>query len=125
MWTCPRCKTRIEREFEACWACGAPNPGSRELNLPPAAAAEYPGSPAEPTGPPPGSPSGPVTPTRRRVGFKLFRSSLLSWESLFAQAAEFASTIGPRRLISISHSEDRNEGVVAVWYWEKRVERPD
>jgi hypothetical protein len=37
-------------------------------------------------------------------------------ESLFARAAEFATRIGPDRVINISHSEDTNVGVVAVWY---------
>jgi hypothetical protein len=44
-------------------------------------------------------------------------SSFKSWDSLFAEAATFAASIGPERLISISHSEDQNKGVVAVWYW--------
>ena len=52
-----------------------------------------------------------------RVQFRVFRSNLESWENLFGQAAEFASQVGPDRLIGISHSEDTNEGVVAVWYW--------
>jgi hypothetical protein len=41
----------------------------------------------------------------------------MSWEQLFQEAAEFATTLGRERLISISHSEDQNQGVVAVWYW--------
>ena len=49
--------------------------------------------------------------------FEVFRGSFASWHTLFSQAAEFATRVGPRRLISISHSEDRNEGVVTVWYW--------
>lgn len=52
-----------------------------------------------------------------RVKFKLFRSMMKAWHSLFREAAEFATTLGPQRLISISHSEDGNEGVVTVWYW--------
>lgn len=56
-----------------------------------------------------GDPQSPVT-------FTVFRSSFISWEELFQQAADFASEIGPERVISISHSEDGNEGVVAVWY---------
>ena len=54
-----------------------------------------------------------------QVARKYFRSSFTSWESLFAEAAEFASTITPDRLISISHSADRGTGVVAVWYWDE------
>ena len=51
------------------------------------------------------------------VTFKAFRSGWSSWEALFQEAANFASEVGRDRLISISHSEDQNEGVVAVWYW--------
>jgi hypothetical protein len=49
------------------------------------------------------------------VKYKYFTSGG-SWDSLFAEAAEFASRIGPDRVINISHSEDMNVGVVAVWY---------
>ncbi|HEX5272945.1 MAG TPA: hypothetical protein VFW33_20755 [Gemmataceae bacterium] len=54
----------------------------------------------------------------RFARFKIFRSSLNTWESLFAEAAEFAGQLGPERLITVSHSADNGEGVVAVWYWE-------
>jgi hypothetical protein len=53
------------------------------------------------------------------VRFELFRSTMSSWESLFGEAADFASRIGPDDLINISHSEDSNEGVVTVWYWSR------
>ena len=49
--------------------------------------------------------------------FRQFRGSWASWETLFRQAADFASIKGPERLISISHSADHSEGVVTVWYW--------
>ena len=52
-----------------------------------------------------------------RVRFKYFRASFSSWQSLFEEAAEFASKIPRDRLISISHSEDKGDGVVTVWYW--------
>ena len=54
-----------------------------------------------------------------QVNFKHFRSSMSSWDKLFRQAAEFATQVGPQRVISISHSEDQNDGVVTVWYWEQ------
>jgi hypothetical protein len=54
-----------------------------------------------------------------RVKFKVFRSSFSSWESLFEEAAEFAGGLPTDRLVSISHSEDQNEGVVVVWYWDE------
>jgi len=53
----------------------------------------------------------------RAVGYKFFRSIMKSWESLFGEAAAFAAELGPERLISISHSEDKGQGVVTVWYW--------
>jgi hypothetical protein len=52
-----------------------------------------------------------------RVYFQVFRSAMASWASLFQQAADAAARVGPERLISISHSEDHNDGVVTVWYW--------
>ena len=54
---------------------------------------------------------------RLTVQFKMFRGTMASWESLFADAAAFATTVGRERLITISHSEDQQDGVVAVWYW--------
>jgi hypothetical protein len=52
-----------------------------------------------------------------RVRFEVFRGTLITWDELFEQAAAFASQIGSEWLISISHSADRGEGVVTVWYW--------
>ncbi len=52
-----------------------------------------------------------------RVKFRTFRGVWTSFEVLFQEAAAFASSLGPERLISISHSEDENDGVVTVWYW--------
>jgi hypothetical protein len=60
-----------------------------------------------------------------RVQFQMFRSSLSSWEALFKESAEFASALPTDRLISISHSEDRNEGVVCVWFWEEAAPAAD
>lgn len=51
------------------------------------------------------------------VRFEIFRGTLASWPDLFKQAAAFATEIGRERVISISHSEDQQDGVVAVWYW--------
>lgn len=54
----------------------------------------------------------------RKVTYRQFRGTWASWEALFQQAARFASTLEPERLISISHSADHSDGVVTVWYWE-------
>ncbi len=52
-----------------------------------------------------------------KAKFKVFRGTLTSWSALFVEASEFATKIGKERLISISHSGDKSEGVVTVWYW--------
>ena len=51
------------------------------------------------------------------VSFRVFTSTFKPWDVLCAEAAEFATTVGRENLISISHSEDANEGVITVWFW--------
>ena len=53
-----------------------------------------------------------------QVKFQVFRSWTRSWETLCEEAAAFASEKGRDRLINVSVSEDQNEGVIVVWYWE-------
>jgi len=55
---------------------------------------------------------------KRKVEFQIFRGqSFTPWDDLLAQAAQFATELGAERLITISHSADRNVCVVIVWYW--------
>ena len=56
-------------------------------------------------------------PRMSNVRFEVFRGVMASWPDLFQQASEFATQLGHDRLITISHSEDQQDGVVAVWYW--------
>jgi hypothetical protein len=65
---------------------------------------------------------GPDRAVARFADFKMFRSSLSPWEAVFREAADFATRIGPGRVISISHSEDNSEAVVTVWYWREAME---
>ena len=53
-----------------------------------------------------------------QVSFQVFKSSTKSWADLCGEAAAFASDKGKERLINISVSEDQNEGVIVVWYWD-------
>lgn len=53
--------------------------------------------------------------------FEVFKSGMESWDKLFQRAADFATNLGPDRVVNISHSEDQNEGVVTVWYWDKSL----
>ena len=52
-----------------------------------------------------------------KATYKTFRGLFASWDQLFREAADFATELGPDRVISISHSADRSDGVVVVWYW--------
>jgi len=52
------------------------------------------------------------------VKYEIFRGTLSTWNGLFTDAAEFATSVGRDRLITISHSCDHSDGVVTVWYWE-------
>jgi hypothetical protein len=47
------------------------------------------------------------------VRFECFRGQFSSWDTVCAQAAEFANRVGSERIINISHSHD---GIVVVWY---------
>lgn len=51
--------------------------------------------------------------------FKMFKSSVKTWQTLFVEASEFASNIGDQRVINISHCCDHGTAVVVVWYWDK------
>jgi hypothetical protein len=53
-----------------------------------------------------------------QVNFQVFKSYTKSWANLCREAATFASEKGKERLINISVSEDQNEGVIVVWYWD-------
>jgi hypothetical protein len=53
-----------------------------------------------------------------RMSYRMFKGVFKSWDGLCEEAAAFASTLGPDRVCSISHSADRSDGVVIVWYWE-------
>lgn len=56
--------------------------------------------------------------TKKKVECQMFKGgAFLPWDDLLAQAAQFATEVGPERLITISHSEDHDVGVVVVWYW--------
>ena len=63
-----------------------------------------------------------MTATTLTVKYKFFRRVLATWDDMFAEAAEFAAGIGRERLIGISQSADKSEGVVTVWYWDEPVE---
>lgn len=59
-----------------------------------------------------------------QMEFKVFRGTFKSWETLFQEAADFASLLRPERVVSISHSEGNGEGLVTVWYWQGRPDAP-
>jgi hypothetical protein len=54
----------------------------------------------------------------KRASYRMFSSYTKSWETLFDEVARFLSELGRERVISVSHSADSGQGVVAVWFWE-------
>jgi hypothetical protein len=94
MWTCTKCGEETEEHFDSCWKCFAPR------------------------GVVASTPAAPETESAKwRLEYRVFRGTFTSREELFTQAAVFANELGPERVVSTSHSEDKNDGVVAVWYW--------
>jgi hypothetical protein len=57
-----------------------------------------------------------------RVRFKTFESQFATRQKILQMAADFATQLGRERLINITHSEDRDEEVVTIWYWEEAHE---
>jgi hypothetical protein len=49
---------------------------------------------------------------------RVFESMFTSWDNLCAEAGQFASEIGPEKLINISVAYSHTTGVIVVWYWE-------
>lgn len=87
MWTCTNCGSNNETPVADCPRCGFARPAMNDE------AAD------------------------QRVTFRAFRGRFATWNSLFEDAAAFASTLERERLITISHSADQGDGVVTVWYW--------
>jgi hypothetical protein len=55
---------------------------------------------------------------------KVFHSLRKSWEQMAKEAADFAATIPPDKLVSISHACDPSwYGSIIVWYHEKGTKK--
>ena len=49
---------------------------------------------------------------------RIFRAGVFStWSSVCDEVAGFLTEIGRENVIGLSQSEDRNSGVIIVWYW--------
>jgi hypothetical protein len=102
-WKCEKCGELLDPQFDTCWRCSTPRAA--------------PGAKASP------SPADTKPPAANwRVEYRMFRGTFATWVDLFDQAAGFATELGRERLIGISHSEDKSDGVVAVWYWTPQTE---
>lgn len=57
---------------------------------------------------------------RRELQYKIFRGTFTSWDALCQAACDFATSIGPERVASVSHSHSATggDGVIFVWYWD-------
>jgi hypothetical protein len=103
MWNCKKCGEKMEDQFESCWKCSAP-----KTDVETDAAANQSGRS--------------VVKKPWRFAYKYFRGTWSTWDDLFSQAAQFATEIGPERVVGISHSADKGDGVVTVWYWTQEDE---
>ncbi|MGI9518708.1 MAG: hypothetical protein ACR2NP_16745 [Pirellulaceae bacterium] len=54
---------------------------------------------------------------RTKLKFKYFRGSMKTWQTLFEEAATFASKQGEQSILNITTSCDHHDAVVTVWYW--------
>ena len=54
-----------------------------------------------------------------QVRFKTFQSQFGLRERVLQKVAEYAQQVGRERLISISHTEERDNAVITIWYWEE------
>ena len=54
-----------------------------------------------------------------QLKFRRFKAVIKSWQTVLEEAAEFASSVGRERVVSISHSEDHSMSIVVVWYWDE------
>lgn len=60
---------------------------------------------------------GPKSSGSRVVAFESYRGDFSKWDRLNAEAASLVDQIGRENLLTISHSADKAEGLITVWYW--------
>jgi hypothetical protein len=48
---------------------------------------------------------------------QFWKSGFDSRETMFQNAADFASQLPKGRVINISYSANGNQGIVCIWYW--------
>jgi hypothetical protein len=89
MWTCAKCGEKIEDQFSSCWRCSSSKGAAAATGTPVAE-------------------GGAEKAQKWRMAYRVFRGTFATWEKLFAEAAQFATEIGPERVVSISHSEGRS-----------------
>jgi len=58
-----------------------------------------------------------------RITFKAFDSKMASREKLFKAALDFANKLKREDLINVTHTEDRDNIVVCIWYWSDEQEK--
>lgn len=48
----------------------------------------------------------------------MFESHTKAWEPFCQEVADFVTGLGPKKLVTISHSHDSTTGVITVWFHE-------
>lgn len=95
MWVCEFCKNKIEDHSTiTCWKCG-------KDSINPSRSGET------------GEGDEAVS---KSVQYKIIRGTFITWEGLAAQTAEFLDTIKREDVIGISHSSDKGDGVIMIFY---------
>ena len=50
--------------------------------------------------------------------YRIFKSHYETWDKMAQQVADFLTSLGPGRVIGVSHSQESQLGVIIIWYWE-------
>jgi len=58
-----------------------------------------------------------------RITYKSFDSKMASREKLFKAVVDYVNKISRQDLITLTHSEDRDNIVVTIWYWTDEVDK--
>lgn len=95
MWTCEYCQNKIEdNSIITCWKCGKDSLSPVRFD---------------------GAGEGGDT-ISKSVQYKIIRGTFITWDGLAAQTAEFLDTINKEDVIGISHSSDKGDGVIMIFY---------
>ena len=97
-WKCPHCGEAVEEQFAMCWNCSTPMPENPKQESQVEVQTE--------------------TANEELTSFacQSAQGSWANWDDFFADLAKMATSIGPERLVSISHSGTEDDALGAVFH---------